>query len=307
MGCWRKSLLNPLQPAQRISHHGLVTSFDANRLSFGGCAAHYDQIRPSYPLRAVRWALGEAPCRVVDLGAGTGKLTQALLRCQHRVIPVDPDIRMLAQLAVAAPGATPPTSSATVTPPTGPATVTPLAGSATVTPLAGSAMVTPLAGSAEAVPLAAGCVDAVMAGQAYHWFDRERAPAEIARVLRDGGVFAPVWNIRDEAEPWVAALSEIVYGDDRCAHDGWRTPDLGPAFGPVRRAVFRHAATHTPESLVALVRSRSYYLTAPARRRAELETRVRELAATHPRLRGRESFPLPYLTIAYRAVRALRS
>ncbi|HET8658203.1 MAG TPA: class I SAM-dependent methyltransferase [Micromonosporaceae bacterium] len=248
-----------------------MTTFDAHRLSFGGSAAHYDRIRPSYPPQAVRWALGETPCRVVDLGAGTGKLTQALLRCQHRVIPVDPDIRMLARLAAAAPE------------------------------------VTPLAGSAEAVPLTAGCVDAVVAGQAYHWFDQERAPAEIARVLRDGGVFAPVWNIRDEAEPWVAALSEILYGDDRCAHDGWRAPDLGPAFGPVQRAAFRHATTHTPESLVALVRSRSYYLTARAPRRAQLEARVRELATTHPQLRGRESFPLPYLTVAYRAVRALRS
>ncbi|HET8684247.1 MAG TPA: class I SAM-dependent methyltransferase [Micromonosporaceae bacterium] len=248
-----------------------MTTFDADRLSFGGSAAHYDQVRPSYPLQAVRWALGAVPCRVVDLGAGTGKLTRALLGCHHSVVPVDPDIRMLARLAATAPE------------------------------------VTPLAGSAEAIPLTAGCVDAVVAGQAYHWFDQERAPAEVARVLRDGGVFAPVWNIRDKAEPWVAALSEIIYGQGRCEHQGWRAPDLGPAFGPVRRAVFRHATTHTAESLMALVRSRSYYLTAPAQRREELQTRVRELTAAHPHLRGRESFPLPYLTVAYRAVRVLRS
>lgn len=279
-------------------------TFDAHRLSFGRSAAHYDEVRPSYPVQAVRWVLGgtpgEAASRVVDLGAGTGKLTRVLLGCCHRVIAVEPDIGMLTRLNRTTPGAA------------------------------------PVAGAAEAIPLADANADAVLAGQAYHWFDQERARAEIARVLRDGGVFAPVWNIRDDAEPWVARLSQLLHPADRgghgsdrggpevnqsgqeaepgehasagySGHAGRRVGGFGPLFGPVERAVFRHATTHTADSLVALVRSRSYYLTAPPGRRRELEELVRDLAATHPDLRGRASFPLPYLTVAYRAARVLRS
>ena len=89
--------------------------------------------------------------------------------------------------------------------------------------------VEPLAGRAEHIPVPDGDVDAVMAGQAYHWFDREPAHREIARVLKSGGVFAPIWNIRDDSVPWVAQLSEILGATD---HEGRLDGDFGPEFGP---------------------------------------------------------------------------
>jgi SAM-dependent methyltransferase len=238
-------------------------------LSFGPAADRYDALRPSYPSEALRWALGEQPLRVLDLGAGTGILTRDLRALGHEVVAVEPDPLMRARLQAASPE------------------------------------VTALAGRAEQVPLPDGSVDAVVAGQAYHWFDPVPAHAEVARVLRPGGVFAPMWNTRDESVPWVAALSEI--SDDDTAGRGIREPvpkfrDFGPSFDPVDRQRFRHATRHDPDSLVGLIATRSYYLTASPQRQAELERRVRELCATHPDLAGRDSFDLPYLTEVYRAV-----
>ncbi len=232
-------------------------------LSFGAAARTYQSTRPSYPPEAVAWILGEAPRRVVDLGAGTGILTRVVRDLGHRVLPVEADPRMCAEL------------------------------------LAGTHGTTPVAGSAERIPLRDAAVDAVVAGQAFHWFDPDRAPAEIARVLRPGGVLGPVWNIRDDAEPWVARLSEIIEGVRGADHEGAESPgDLGPAFGVPQRAEFRHRVPMTAPRLVSLVTTRSYFLTAPADRRAEVLARVNALAAELP-----ERFELPYVTVAYRAVR----
>lgn len=231
-------------------------------LPFGRAAALYDRVRPPYPPDAVRWAIGDPPARVVDLGAGTGILTRALLAAGFDVVPVEPDEGMRAQLAAATPG--------------------------TVA----------LAGSAEAIPLPDGCVDAVVAGQAYHWFDRDRAHPEIARVLRPGGMFAPVWNVRDESVAWVAELGRIASMAEQTHHAAERVDSFGPHFGPVRRAEFRHSVTQTPDGLVELVKSRSHYLTASPHRQAEMEAAVRDLAR-----RLGPTFELPYVTVAYRATR----
>jgi SAM-dependent methyltransferase len=238
-------------------------------LSFGSAAADYDRHRPSYPVAALRWALGETPRRVVELGAGTGILTRALRSLGHDVVPVEPDAAMRAQLEASTPG------------------------------------VTALPGTAEAIPLPDGSVDAVVAGQAYRWFDRAQAHPEIARVLRPGGIFAPVWNRRDESVPWVAALSAVA--DDARGGRGVRddVPELvsfGPRFAPLERAQFGHTVRTTFEGVVELIKTRSYYLTADAARRAEVEAAVRDLAVRFPELAGGE-FELPYRTIVYRAAR----
>jgi SAM-dependent methyltransferase len=247
------------------------TSQNSGRaLSFGPAADQYDQLRPRYPTEALRWALGDQPLCVVDLGAGTGILSRAVAALGHQVIPVEPDEAMRQHLAAATPGAR------------------------------------PVEGYAEQIPLADASVDAVIAGQAYHWFDPEPAHIEIARVLRPGGVFAPIWNRRDESEPWVAELSTI--SDDDTAGRGVEEPaerpaPLGPAFGPVEAATFTFTATHTPDTLVGLIATRSYYLTAPPERQRQLERRVRDLCARHPALAGRATFALPYRTDAFRARR----
>jgi SAM-dependent methyltransferase len=247
-------------------------------LSFGAAAAAYDRYRPSYPPSAIDWALGSPSARrlrVVDLGAGTGILTRVLLDLGHEVAPVEPDEAMRARLAAATPG------------------------------------VVPLAGSSESIPLPDDSLDAVIAGQAYHWFDPARAHAEIARVLHQGGVFAAVWNLRDESVSWVARLGEIAHlGDGERAQQGdgehgqqggLHEQQLREArFGPVSRAVFQHTVTFAPDDLVELIKTRSYYLTAPPDRQAEVIDGVRRLARTHPDLAGQDTCQLPYRTVVYR-------
>jgi SAM-dependent methyltransferase len=234
-------------------------------LSFGQAARDYDRFRPPYPAEAVEWAVGTPPpARVVDLGAGTGILTRTLLKKGYEAVPVEPDADMRAQLAAATPGAT------------------------------------PLAGSAEAVPVADGSADAAISGQAYHWFDLDRAHAEAARVLRPGGTFAAIWNFRSLDVPWVAALDEII----RAAGGEEHEPDpqtFGPLFEPIERAEFRHEIAMTGDDLVGMMTTRSYYLVAPPAGRRAIEDAVRDLIARHPDLAGRERFTLPYRTVVYRA------
>ena len=124
----------------------------------------YERSRPGYPEDAVRWLAGEKPCDVVDLGAGTGKLTRTLVELGHRVTAVEPLPEMLDQLRAAVPEAT------------------------------------AVRGGAEAIPLPAESADVVTVAQAFHWFDHGPALLEIARVLRPGGHIALVWNVRDESE-----------------------------------------------------------------------------------------------------------
>ena len=125
----------------------------------------------------MRWALepvrDRRPVRVADIGAGTGKLTATLVRLGADVTAVEPDPQMLAELRRAMPA------------------------------------VRSVPGRAEEVPLPDASVDAVLAGQAMHWFDLDRALPEIARVLRPGGVLAGLWNVDDDRVGWVAELAAI--------------------------------------------------------------------------------------------------
>jgi SAM-dependent methyltransferase len=238
-------------------------------LSFGAAAREYDQFRPRYPEAAVRWALAglEAPVRVVDLGAGTGILTRGVLALGHEVVPVEPDPAMRAQLEFATPGTK------------------------------------ALAGSAEAVPLPDGTVDAVLAGQAYHWFDRERAHAEVARLLRPDGTFAPIWNTRDERVDWVAELSRIAHLGDNAGGVVEKYGEFGSDFEPTELGEFAHTTTLTPDEVVAMLHTRSYWLTASIDEQDRIDRELGELFTSHPDLAGRESVELPYRTFVFRARR----
>ena len=142
--------------------------------SFGGVADAYERGRPTYPAEAVRWMLGDHPLSVLELGAGTGKLTRVLVELGHDVHASDPDAAMLQILERELPGV--PTAQA----------------------------------GAEDIPLGDGSVDAVVAAQAFHWFDLDRALPEIARVLRPGGRVCLLWNTRNEKIPWVRRLGTII-------------------------------------------------------------------------------------------------
>jgi SAM-dependent methyltransferase len=146
-------------------------SMEDRATSFGAYADEYERARPSYPEAAVRFCLPAGAGRALDLGAGTGKLTRGLLGLGLEVAAVEPLAEMRAHLPAAA---------------------------------------RVLDGSAEAIPLPDASVDAVFAGQAFHWFDHDRALPEIVRVLRPGGTLGLLWNRLDDRVPWVAALSDVV-------------------------------------------------------------------------------------------------
>jgi SAM-dependent methyltransferase len=233
--------------------------------SFGAAAERYDLYRPTYAEDAVVWAVGQRPSRVADLGAGTGILSRLLYKLGHEVVAVEPDDLMRARLVQVSPG------------------------------------VSAVAGRAEAIPLPDENVDAVVAGQSYHWFDLPEAHREIARVVRMGGTFAAMWNDADPATPWTVQFGEIIDGPSR--HDGNRElADFGERFGPVELEEFRHEMWVTPDALVAMATTRSPYLVADEQGRQEL------VAAIHALLREfglayQERFPMPHITRVNRAPR----
>jgi SAM-dependent methyltransferase len=229
-------------------------------------AAEYALLRPSYPADAVAFLLGSRPRTVLDLGAGTGLLTAVVRASGHEVIAVDPAGPMLAELAARLPE------------------------------------VRTVVGTAEQVPLADGSVDAVVSGQAAHWFDPVGAAAEMRRLLRPGGVVGLVWNARDLRVPWVLALDDVI-GDAARNH----AADQGvvDAFAAELGARVEHSESSlvqeaTPEQVVGSIGTRSYVAVMDSSTRAAFLDRVRDLLATHPDTRGREILQLPYRTDAYR-------
>lgn len=239
-------------------------------LSFGTAARLYDSIRPAYPLAAVTWAIGAEPVRVLDLGAGTGLLTGVLRAAGHDVVAVEPDEQMRAVAAQR------------------------------------HQDLRVLAGSAEDIPLPDASVDAVVVGQAYHWFTPESALPEIHRVVREEGIFAPIWNVRDDRTGWVGALSAIVGSEGDGLESAWQYGPVKPWFSEPELGLTEHAVTIPTYRLVDLVRSRSYYLNASERERARLELEIGELVATDPALAGTDSIEMPYRTCVYRMRRRSR-
>ncbi|MGH3091896.1 MAG: class I SAM-dependent methyltransferase [Gaiellaceae bacterium] len=239
---------------------------------FARAPEDYEQGRPTYPREALALlarVLRLEPGRtVLDLAAGTGKLTRALAPTGARLVAVEPVPAMRAKLAESLPEAR------------------------------------VLAGTAERIPLADGSVDAVAVAQAFHWFDGDAALAEIHPVLRPGGRLGLVWNARDEAVPWVAGLTGIMEPHCR-GTPGYRAGEWRPAFE--RTALFtrlEQAQFHlehelTPDGVVARVASVSFVAALPDAARDGVLGRVRELLAEDPETRGRATVVLPYRTDVY--------
>ncbi|ALD12700.1 class I SAM-dependent methyltransferase [Clavibacter capsici] len=232
--------------------------------SFGAVSAQYDRVRPGYPEEAVMWMLPAGARRVVDLGAGTGKLTRLLAGRGLAVTAVEPDYRMRAVLAAARPD------------------------------------VTARAGSGEAIPVGDGEEDAVLVAQAWHWMDEGDAARECARVLRPGGRLGIVWNVMDTEVDWVRELDALLQPGSRTAARAVE-PGPFPGFGPVEHASFAHVHRLAPEDVVALAGSISRVLVLPDAERARLLDDVRTLLAAHPDTAGRDALDLPYRADAYRA------
>jgi SAM-dependent methyltransferase len=214
--------------------------------SFGSQAQAYAYGRPSYPLEAVRWSLPDGAHTVLDLAAGTGKLTQRLLELGLDVVAVEPLEQMRAFIPSEARA---------------------------------------LAGTAEAIPLPDESVDAVLVGQAYHWFDAARALPEIARVLRPGGTVGLLWNMDDDRVPWVARLCDLTGSEARATAilPAPKPPydDNAELRTPVH-AVFDHVEDYDTDRLVAMIASRSQTILLPPDDRAQLLDAVRGLAPDAP-------------------------
>lgn len=242
-----------------------MSGTDPRSLSFGEEAAAYERGRPSYPPEAINWLLPTGASTVLDLGAGTGKLTVRLVERGLDVIAVDPIPEMLEVLSSSLPD----------------------------TPA--------LLGTAEEIPLPDDSVDCVLVAQAWHWFDPQRAAKEIARVLRPGGRLGLVWNTRDERLGWVKDLGAIIGHEHDPLND---EVNLTAPFGDVERQHVEWTSYLTPQALIDLVASRSYCITSPAEVRTRTLDRVRELLATHPALANSSGLALPYVTVGIRATLA---
>jgi ubiquinone/menaquinone biosynthesis C-methylase UbiE len=210
----------------------------------------------------VAWLLGEQPLRVLELGAGTGKLTRVLSKLGHDVHATDPDPEMLAVLERELPG------------------------------------VSTAQAGAEELPLADASVDAVIAGQAFHWFDPTVALPEIARVLRPGGRVCLLWNLRDEKIPWVRRLGAII-GSQEQQSDPTQALIFSELFGFVEDHEFSHWQGIDRRSVQDLVLSRSNVAVLDAGARA---AKLAEVVAFYDEYgRGMDGMQLPYVTRCYRA------
>jgi SAM-dependent methyltransferase len=234
---------------------------------FGGQADAYERGRPSYPTEAVEWlvdglAIGPGR-RVLDLGAGTGKLTRMLVATGAELVAVEPVAGMRAQFAAVLPE------------------------------------VELLVGTAEAIPVPDASVHTVVAAQAFHWFAPSPALTEITRVLRPGGGLGMVWNERDESVPWVAELTRIIHWDKRQPYKvgtDWRAViEADGRFTAVEREKFSFDQTVDADRLVERVTSTSYIAAMTPEERAPIVAETRALVAGFP-----EIFVLPYVTDTYR-------
>lgn len=230
--------------------------------SFGAAVDAYERARPGYPEAAVDWLLPAGARRVLDLGAGTGKLTRSLADRGLEVVAVEPIDEMRASLAAALP------------------------------------KVEAVAGTAEKIPLPDDSVDAITVAQAWHWVDPERATAEAARVLRPGGTLGLIWNRRDERVEWVQRLSEVMGSAEPEVMD-MDSVEIGPPFGPTETFVTDWTRPMNVDLLVEMAASRSYIITATPRRRREILDGIRVMVEWEPSLG--DEFDFPYRTYCFKA------
>ena len=238
----------------------------------------YDRARPGYPPDAVAWLTDNLRIRpgstVLDLAAGTGKLTRPLVATGARVVAAEPVggmrnvlRRQLADLSI-------------------------------------------VATTAEHASFADHTFDAVTVAQAFHWFDLVPASHEAARILRPGGRIGLAWNVRDRSVDWTDRVWSIMDRVEKRApwrqHEQMRATvgDGLPGFGPLHEATFRHGQRMTPDDVVARIASVSHVVVLEPDRRDAVLREVRDVIDTHPETAGRATVELQYRVDAYWCERA---
>jgi SAM-dependent methyltransferase len=240
------------------------------RLTFGAHAEEYARARPAWPVEVARWLVPEDAALVVELGAGTGKLTRAVAALGAQVVAVEPDPRMLAVLR--------------------------------------SGGLEGVEGSAEEIPVDDEAADAVVAGSCLHWFDLERALPEIHRVLRPGGRFGFGWNGRDGRDPTVARMNETIYSAAP-ERTRWRNRDwagevtAGGLFGEVEHRVFEHVHDLPREELDAHLWSYATVASLPEAERSRVFVEVADILDADPELSSGGRLRLPFAVRAFRVAR----
>ena len=216
----------------------------------------YERGRPGWPVEALGVVDVPATATVLDLGAGTGKLTRLLVPRFRRVIAVEPDEDMRALLVRLCPEAD------------------------------------VLVGSAETIPLADASVDAVFVAEAFHGFDAEPALVEIARVLGRHGALVLMWNLPAGATvPSIAAVEQLLLdrapgglGYDpvdlntrRYATGEWRAAFAGSSFEELHQAVVPNPQTVDRDGLIAFFESMGWFGHLAEAERQPLAAQVRSL------------------------------
>jgi len=239
--------------------------------AWGSSAEVYERARPGYPPEAIeffveRFGLGP-DSDVLDLAAGTGKLTRALIHTGARVTAVEPLFAMRQMLQQRLPEAT------------------------------------VMEGTAEAIPVPDATMDAVTVAQAFHWFDPEPAMRELARVLRPGGGLAAIWNVRDESVEWMAMIRELIEQYKATTPDHrsgeWRKPfGEGSPFDRFECEVFKHSQEVSRADAIDVFASRSYVAALPEAERNHLLERVAE------QVPHSETVVVPYITELYWTVKS---
>jgi SAM-dependent methyltransferase len=238
---------------------------------FSRAAEAYDRGRPTYPQEAIRYLIEELDLRpgrrLIDLGAGTGKLTRLLAPSGADILAVEPVEAMRERLRADLPG------------------------------------VDAIDGVAERVPVPDASADVVVVAQAFHWFDGPRALAECHRILRPDGWLALVWNERDERVAWVSELTRIMApfedGTPRVRSGRWREAFTGAPFEPLSQRTFANVQQGGPDMVCDRVASVSFIAALPEADRMRVIGQVRDLLATAPETRGRSVLELPYETHVY--------
>jgi ubiquinone/menaquinone biosynthesis C-methylase UbiE len=235
-------------------------------------AAAYERGRPDYPTDAVALMAEQLGLRagatVVDVGAGTGKLSRLLAGTGARVIAVEPVAAMRDQFRRVLPD------------------------------------ITILDGAAETIALADGAADAITAAQAFHWFANAKALAEMHRVLKAGGRLGLIWNKRDIAAGWVKDVWALI---DRAKHgapshrtDRWKKAfDEFQGFRPISEKSFDYTQKVDFELLTDRIASTSFVANMDEVQRARLLREVREVIDSHPAARGKQMLDIPYRTDVY--------